>query len=49
MELKECAEARIRSECKEELVMLKEFHAGEVHSLEKKVKRVEDKYSAGQK
>ena len=47
MELKEHAEARIVAELKEELVRLRESHAREVRSLEEKVKRAKDKYSAG--
>ena len=49
MELKECAQERTIAEVKEELVQLRESHAGEVSLLEERVKDAKDKYLAEQR
>ena len=47
LELKERSKERTIAELREEIMKLIESHAGEIHSLEERVKRAEDKYSAG--
>ena len=49
LELKKCSKENSIVELREELVRLKESYAREIRLLKEKVKKVEDKYSAGQK
>ena len=49
MELRECSDDKAIIELKEELVKLKEAHSKEIYSLEDKVKKADDKYSAKKK
>ena len=49
LELKECSGEKTIALLREEIVKLRESHAGEIRSLEEKVKNAEDKYLAGQK
>ena len=46
LELREHFDSKVIAKLKEELVKLKEAHAKEIRSLEEKIKKAKDKYSA---